>query len=62
MRMSRRGEADTERIMIHSLQQLIVSHAPACIAVVSLLGGLALSGLLYGRRHEQRTRDRGSVP
>lgn len=47
--------------MIHSLQQFFISHAPACIAVTSVVAGVTLSGLLYGRRHEQRTRDRGSV-
>ncbi len=47
--------------MIHSLQQFFVSNAPACIAVAGLVAGLALSALRYGRRHEQRTRDRGSA-
>jgi hypothetical protein len=48
--------------MIHSLQLFIVLNASVCVTVISLVAGLAIGALVYGRRHEQRTRDRGSLP
>ncbi len=48
--------------MIHDLHRLVVLNAPMYISITSLVAGLILGVLIYGRRHEQRTRDRGSVP
>lgn len=47
--------------MIHSLHHFVLANTPACITVASLITGLSLGALIYGRRHEQRTRDRGNV-
>lgn len=47
--------------MFHSLQLFVAANASACVTIGSLVAGLSLAVLVYGRRHEQRTRERGSV-
>gem|GEM_PF-2438377 len=47
--------------MVPSRQLFVVLNAPVCITAISLVAGLAAGALVFGRRHEQRTRDRGRL-